>query len=249
MTITAPTTDRRLSVPDESLDRWIPGDAAWDLVAVDLYRDIHKGIRSELFSLTESAGWVDPGNRDDRMALVDHVRATHSLLESHAHHEDAVIQPVLERELPDVAERIERDHVALDMVFARIADVASSLAGDRGARRNCQLLHLDLARFTADYLVHIDIEERVLMPSLEQVIGVEAVLGLNAAIISSIPPEEMGRSLALMLPAMNLEDRCELLGGMQAGAPPEVFAGVIDLARSVLRPEQFQPLATRLELS
>ena len=232
-----------------SLDQWVPGDPSWDTVAVDLYRDIHKGIRAELFSLTEAAGSVDPGNRDDRTALVEHVLATHTLLESHAHHEDAVVQPVLERELPEFAERIERDHLALDAVFARIADVATSAGGDRGTRRNCQLLHLDLARFTAGYLVHIDIEERTLMPLLEQVIGTEAVLGLHNAIISSIPPEEMGRSLALMLPAMNIEDRCELLGGMQAGAPPEVLAGVVDLTRSVLRPEQFQPLATRLGLS
>jgi Hemerythrin HHE cation binding domain len=240
-------TDHPVDVPNA--ERWQPGDAAWDLVAVDLYRDIHKGIRAELFALTESAGSIDPGCRADRLALAEHVRATHTLLESHAHHEDGVIQPVLERELPDLAERIERDHAALDSLFARIADMAASAEDDRRARRNCQLLHLDIARFTADYLVHIDIEERILMPSLERLIGVEAVVGLNAAIISSIPPEEMVRSLSLMLPAMNLEDRCELLGGMQAGAPPEVFGGVVDLARSVLRPEQFGPLATRLGLS
>ena len=239
-----------MAVPnDVSFDRWEPGDAAWDLVAVDLYRDIHKGIRAELFALAESAGSIDPGCRADRVAVAEHVRATHGLLESHAHHEDSVIQPVLERELPDLAERIERDHVALDAMFGRIADVASSLDDDRKARRNCQLLHLDLARFTADYLVHIDIEERVLMPSLERSIGVEAVVGLHTAIVSSIPPDEMARSLALMLPAMNVDDRSELLGGMQAGAPPEVFGGIVDLARSVLPPEQFHPLATRLGLS
>ena len=36
----------------------------------------------------------------------------------------------------------------------------------------------------------------------------------------------MAKSLALMLPAMNIDDRTELLGGMQQGAPAEVFAGV-----------------------
>lgn len=242
-------TDHPVDVPDGALERWEPGDAAWDLVALDLYRDIHKGIRAELFALTESAGSIDPGCRADRVALAEHVRATHSLLESHAHHEDSVIQPVLERELPDLAERIERDHAALDALFGRIADMSASVEDDHRARRNCQLLHLDVARFTADYLVHIDIEERVLMPSLERLIGVEAVVELHTAIISSIPPDEMARSLALMLPAMNIDDRSELLGGMQAGAPPEAFGGVVDLARSVLRPEQFQPLATRLGLS
>ena len=46
----------------------------------------------------------------------------------------------------------------------------------------------------------------------------------------------MAKSLALMLPAMNIDGRTELLGGMRAGAPAEVFDGVWSLAGSVLDP-------------
>ena len=235
-----------MSLQTPMIDQWQAADDGFDLVAVDLYRDIHKGIRSELFSLTETAGSVDPGNRDDRLALADHVVATRSVLESHAHHEDAVVQPVLERELPSIAERIEVDHERLERTFARIVDFATADDADRAARRTCQLLHLDLARFTSEYLLHIDIEERVLMPALAQRIGVGAVIDLHTAIVGSIAPDEMARSLAFMLPAMNTDDRVELLGGMQAEAPPGVFGGVVNLARSVLRPDQFQVLASRL---
>ena len=48
---------------------------------------------------------------------------------------------------------------------------------------------------------------------------------------------------------MNVDDRTELLGGMQAGAPAEVFAGVWGLADSVLPPADLAALATRLGLS
>ena len=37
-----------------------------------------------------------------------------------------------------------------------------------------------------------------------------------------------------MIPAMNIDDRTELLGGMRAGAPPEVFEGIWGLTGSVL---------------
>ena len=47
-------------------------------------------------------------------------------------------------------------------------------------------------------------------------------------------PTRWRSALSLMLPAMNIEDRTELLGGMKHGAPPEVFAGVQALAQSVL---------------
>ena len=232
------------------LTAWSPASETFELVAVDLYRDIHKGIRSELFAVVERAGSVDPSERDAVCALVDHVTATHALLEGHAHHEDAFIQPVLERELPVLAERIEQDHVALDRTIARIAEMALSIgASTASARRDHHLLYIDLARFVSEYLVHIDIEERVLMPALEAVIGPEATLELNMAIVSSIPPDEMVTSLAMMLPAMNLEDRVDLLDGMRASAPPEAFAGVIDLARSVLRSDDHDALARRLGIA
>lgn len=257
MTIThnEPSTTARPTAPDRPplaapITAWTPAAENFRLVAVDLYRDIHKGIRSELFSVVERAGNVDTHDRDGVDALVDHVTSTHRLLEGHAHHEDATIQPVLERELPVLADRIEQDHLALDRTFARIADMASSIeASTSTARRDVHLLYLDLARFSSEYLTHIDIEERVLMPALETAIGVDAVVGLNMAIVSSIPPDEMATSLALMLPAMNVDDRSDLLSGMQASAPPEAFAGVIDLARSVLRADDYAALTRRLGIA
>ena len=72
------------------------------------------------------------------------------------------------------------------------------------------------------------------------------MLAIHQAIIASIPPDEMATSLALMLPAMNIDDRAEMLGGMQAGAPPEVFAGVWSLVGSVLEVHDVAVLARRL---
>lgn len=258
MTMTHSTTDFVTARPETvvrptlptPLTAWSPASETFRLVAVDLYRDIHKGIRSELFAVVERAGSVDPHERDAVGVLVDHVAATHTLLENHAHHEDAVIQPVLERELPELAERIEHDHLALDRTIARIADMASSIdPSATAARRHLQLLYLDLGRFVSEYLTHIDIEERVLMPALDAAVGVDTTLEMNIAIVSSIPADEMIRSLALMLPAMNVDDRVDLLSGMRASAPPEAFAGVLDLARSVLRVDDHESLVRRLDVA
>ncbi len=64
--------------------------------------------------------------------------------------------------------------------------------------------------------------------------------------MASVGPEMMATSAAIMLPAMNIEDQAEMLGGMQAGAPPEVFAGVLGLTQSVLEPARYDALAHRL---
>jgi hypothetical protein len=229
----------------------LPITAVTAPVTLDLYKDIHKAIRVELFEVTAEAGRIDPSKGVARAALAAHVTDVVELLRSHAEHEDAAIQPVLEARLPDLADRVEVDHLTLD---ARMDDLAA-MAGEQAhlgvaePGGQVQRLYLALASFTGDYLAHQDVEERVIMPALEAEVGVEDVVAIHQAILAGIPPEEMARSLALMLPAMNVDDRTALLGGMRAGAPAEVFSGVWALAGSVLEPEDHRDLARRLELA
>ena len=162
-------------------------------VVFDLYRDIHKGLRGELFALTASAGQTDPSDAESRADLARHVDSVVSLLVSHAHHEDAAIEPVLERYLPDLAERIETDHVALDRRIAAVADMAkTAIDAPAGARRfELHRVYLELSAFVSAYLAHIDLEERYVGPALEQVVGVEGVVAIHGSIIASLTPEEM----------------------------------------------------------
>jgi hypothetical protein len=223
---------------------------AFELVAFDLYRDIHKGIRAELFALTSTAGSLDPADACGRADLTAHIASVGGVLTLHAEHEDDVIEPALREHAAFVAERISTDHVLLEATFDRIGDIAQSFATapQCALRRLGHQLYLELTGFTSSYLAHQLIEERVVMPTLERAVGVDAVIGMHMAIVGSIPPEQMGQSLAFMLPAMNVDDRTELLGGMRMSAPAEAFAGVVSLARSVLLPADFAALAARLQL-
>jgi hypothetical protein len=91
-------------------------------------------------------------------------------------------------------------------------------------------------------------EERVIVPALVQRLGVDALLGIHGTIMASLSPEQFTRGLAAIVPAINLDDRCEMLGGMRAGMPAEAFAGVWSLAASVLAPEDATAVARRLGL-
>jgi len=224
---------------------------AFETVTFDLYRDIHKGIRAELFGVTLTAGNTNPGDCAARTELAARVRQMAYLLESHAEHEDRTIQPAIERFLPDVAETIEHDHAAFsgrvrDLVA--IADVAADVSGP-AARTRLHQLYREMASFTSVYLAHQDVEERVVMPMLERELGLDAVIGIHGEIVGSIPPDEMARTLALMLPAMNNDDRTEVLGGMQQNAPAEVFAGVWGLAGTVVPAADYAELGVRLGIA
>lgn len=219
-------------------------------VAHDLYRDIHKAIRTELFAVTSEAAGLDASAGIARAALASHVRDVVELLVQHAEHEDGSIQPVLERELPDLATTVEVEHETLERRMDGLVSMAeeAALLSAPDPRFQAHRLHLELASFTGAYLAHQDVEERVIMPALEAAVGIDEVVAVHQAILAKIPPPEMARSLSLMLPAMNIDDRVEMLGGMRDTAPAEVFDGVWSLAGSVLEPSELAGLAGRLGL-
>lgn len=227
------------------------GNEPFRLAAVDLYRDIHKGIRAELFAVTSTAASLDPTVRVDRQAIADHVGSVSEVLTSHAHHEDEFIDPVLVEHDAQLAEQVTTDHERLERRFEGLVSLAREAVDAVTAdhRRLTHLLHLELSSFTSDYLAHQYLEERVIMPVIERAIGPDATLAIHEAIVSSIPPDEMARSLSFMLPAMNNEDRVEMLTGMRNSAPAEAFAAVADLARSVLRTTDVAALESRMVLS
>lgn len=229
-----------------------PIRTAFKLATVDLYSNIHKAIRSELFATILTVGEMDPADAGARAGFAERWNEVVGLLLSHAEHEDSAIGPALEIHLPALAEQIESDHHRLDGRLAALQEMAWSAVEVNGPASQREALHriyLELSSFTSDYLEHQDVEERVLMPALEAAIGVDACVAIHQAIVSSIPPVEMAKSLAIMLPRLNVEDRTELLGGMQAGAPAEVFAGVWALAGSVLTESDHAAVARRLGLA
>ena len=219
-------------------------------ITVDLYRDIHKGIRAELFAVTTAAGSLDPADRRGWVDLAGRVDTVLDTLVDHAHHEDAHVQPVLVDALPELAARMAEEHEAIEGRFPGLRELAAFAGVVRPgeARSVADTLYLGLSELTGVYLVHQDAEEWVVMPALEAAVGVPATMAINGAIIASIPPDEMAASLSIMLPAMNVDDRAELLGGMQAGAPAEVFAGVWALTGQVLTHADHDALGERLGL-
>jgi hypothetical protein len=225
-----------------------PSRTSFELVTVDLYRDVHKGIRAELFALVSEAGRLDPSIRCSRVELADHIGTTVDLLVAHAEHEDTHVQPAIEIHLPVLAEQIATDHVVIEARMDRLVGMASRAVDASAADQveQAHRLYLELASFTGAYLEHQDVEERVVMPALEAAIGVESTIVIHQAIVGSIPPDQMAHSLGIMLPAMNIDERAALLGGIQAGAPAPVFEGVFGLAGSVLTPSDHAALAVRL---
>jgi len=95
--------------------------AALDAVVVDVYRDIHKGIRHELFGVTLDAGRVDPGSAEAVTGVASRWTNLVNLLVAHADHEETFLQPVIEQFTPVYAEEIAETHARLEGQMAQLA--------------------------------------------------------------------------------------------------------------------------------
>ena len=236
-TITSPA-DRAPRIPIRSLP-------------FDLYRDVHKAIRVNLFEVVSAAGRTDGADRSARVELAGRVRDLVDFLVFHAAHEDRELNDAIAAVLPDRAAQIAADHVALEADMERLVGLASSVfdcdateADGRGATHE---LYLELAAFTSDYLAHQDVEERIVGPAIFDHLGLEECLTIHHRILSAISPDEMGWSLAKMVPSINVDDRTEMFVGMRADAPAEAFQGMLALACDVLPGLDFQALVDRLD--
>jgi iron-sulfur cluster repair protein YtfE (RIC family) len=222
--------------------------AALDQVTFDMYRNIHKGIRNGLFSVTLEVGQVDPHDAEAVRAVANRWTDMVRVLVAHAEHEDEFVQPVIERFSPEYAAEIAETHPRLEAQMAELevlADRAADACPEQ-ARLLTHRLYLGLASFTAEYLQHQEFEEFEVQVMLSRHLSFEELVGIDQAIVASIEPDLMAKSGALMLPAMNIEDQTELFAGAQAGAPPEVFQGMLVLADSALEPARARLLRSRL---
>lgn len=221
--------------------------APLEVVTFDIYRNIHKGIRGELFDITSAAGSADPNDEVATRALAQRFTGLVALLEGHAAHEDRYLAPLIQRQSVPLASTIVQDHGALEGQLHQLGEVIQRLPSAKPARRLAtHRFYLGLASFTADYLEHQAVEELEVMPALATGYTVQELLKVNAEILAAIPPDTMTATLSLLLPAMNVEDRTEMLAGIRASAPPEAFAGVLGLARGVLAPADYAALAARV---
>jgi hypothetical protein len=212
-----------------------------------LYREIHKGLRSLLLGLVEHAGRTSFSDASEVASLNERVRACFRLLELHAHHENTFIGPELERRLPELARHIGTAHESHEPQMSGLLELLDSIAaGDGNAPGQGHAFVVALSKLAAELMLHMAEEEELVMPALWRVATDDELIEIEQRLVGSIPSDEMESYLRWMIPAMNTPERIAMLRSMRAGAPEVVFAGVRELARTILSPAEEEALSSGL---
>lgn len=210
---------------------------------LDLYRNVHKGIRVMLADLVREAGRADFTDPAELEQLRTHARDVFELLESHAHTEDRFVMPLIAAHDPALAKEFAAAHGEQEALLPSLLaglDLIDAAAPDAAERGHTFVLRF--SRLAGDLMMHMADEELEINPALWKAMSDEELGQVERELVSSIPPDKMGRYLRYMLPAMNPNERVTFLGHL----PPPVFDFVRGLATEVLTAEEERRLANDL---
>jgi hypothetical protein len=234
-----------ISIPEPTISTDADG-----VLSHDLYREVHKAIRFAMFHATMNVGSLDVTDLDAVADVAQQCAELIELLELHHHHEDGFVQALVQLHAPDLALVIETQHLTVEEGMATLRVLVAALVDATPTDRPmvAHRLYLELTRFTAAYLEHQLCEEQRVMPALCRSVDVADLEALHMELKQSIAPDVMARFMMVMLPAMNIDERADMLGGMSM-APPPVWAIFRGAAEAALTPAQFAVVVERIGLN
>ena len=221
------------------------------LPSVDIYGPVHRGLRWALTSLLTQMGTTDFADGAQAAETLDDLEGVLYLCASHLAHENRHIHPAIARRRPELAARLDAEHVeherAIDGLRKASARVAAASPADVVALGRA--LYLLYATFVGENLVHMTEEETVVQPLLDASYDPAELHALEAQIVGSIGPEEMAAFTKVMVPGNGRDFRVAMLSGAKAAMPPEAFRALLRACRPNLSEADWIDLTTRLEVA
>lgn len=214
---------------------------------VDMYLGVHKGIRRMLASLGNQAGTTDFAQPAQVASLEKAMVRAFELIESHGHHEDAHVMPLVLSHHPELVSTLDDDHHRHGEQFASLLERIRAIRDARAtSSRAGHELVVALSRVVGELYEHMADEEEKVQPLLWRLYDDATLARVTGELVGSIPPEELRDFHAWMIPAMNEPERAGFMRNVAENAPREAYEGVVELARSVLSTEDAQRLSASL---
>lgn len=216
----------------------------------DIYAFIHKALRGFMMDTLHRTGRMD---LDDGAELRETLAQVDDLLVfclRHLQHENDFVHTAIEARRPGGAARTADDHVDHVASIQALRAEAAALPCHAPLERPtlAQRLYLHLSLFVAENFQHMEVEEAANNAALWALYTDEELVALHDRLVASLPPAENAQVARWMIPALSPAERAGLFGGLQLGAPPEVFEGMLGIARVQLDEAGWHKLARELGL-
>jgi hypothetical protein len=195
----------------------------------NIYRVVHKALRAFMADTLVAVGKMDTTDASEVERTLAQVHALLNGCAAHLAHENNFVHAAMEARRPDSAAHTADDHVEHLEHIARLRQDIAQVENSAGRQRDwaAHQLYLRLALFVAENLAHMHTEETDNNLVLWSAYTDAEILDIEHALVAQIPPQEMAFWMRWFVPSINAQERAELLAGIRARAPPEVFDAVV----------------------
>jgi len=214
------------------------------------FNNVHKGMRALLYNTAMCIQHTDFGT-DEANTTIEKVLEVVELFNSHAHHEDTHVLPMIDSHNPQLVEEFESEHVVDHRLSQSLADHCQAWlnAATEGERIMCgQALFYAFNEFVAFNLYHMNKEENVLLLNLWQHYTDGELLASEKVLIASVPPDIRMKVTGWMMRGISDNEVVQWLKGAKLGAPAEVFNALAAAAQQNIAPNRWQKIAEALAL-
>ena len=202
---------------------------------------IHTALRNELNELAEDARLVANGS-GDLTALKERFDWATYALHYHAAGEDAALFPAVEAKHPGVAMTFDDDHRTDDELVARMEDFFTKTDEDGALETLAQLAE----RLADRASLHMDKEERLLVPFVEEHFNMEEQGAILGGMMQVFPPEFMVKGVPWVFSHLDNGLQISYATALKAAMPPEPFAMHMSNVEQRLGPDAWAPIAAAI---
>jgi len=224
----------------------------------NLFRPVHKGIRSMIFETGLKLGTADFADVPGTNALAGQLR--HDLASStancvlcllyvHSQHEEADFFSAIRQFDKDVVDLMMAEHAVVVRRIQGVAKTCDELLALTDPRRRREVgdrLNLEANDLFAFYLSHLNNEEAVLVPVMWERFTDEQLRGFRAQFYNHIPLARFEDWMRWTLPALNEHELEILLTGMRSDPPPNRFADAVRVGREAVPADRWSTVERRL---
>jgi len=224
----------------------------------NLFRPIHKGIRSMIYQMGLRLGTTDFRDAEASNRVVSELQRDLALstsncflclMKGHSRHEERDFFAPVRRYDADVVEEMLKEHRAILIRLQAVSKTGDELRAETRSERRLEIgnrLHLDLSDFFVSYLSHLNNEEALMVPVMWERFTDEQLRFFRAEFYNRIPLPRFEEWMRWTLPALNPHELVVLLSGMKEDPSPNRFADAMRIARNQLPPERWTELISEL---
>src|SRR5215471_17955429 len=209
----------------------------------NIFYQIHKGLRAMLYETGIELQRADFNDEEEAVEMLTRIESVVNLFVKHAHHEDTLVFPAVEKYEPSVVDVFEQEHVKDHELGSKLRTLIAMFDSAESDDERIQLgsaIRKSFVEFLSFNLEHMAKEEDVINNLLWRYYTDEEIRGIEHQIVSSQTPEATAEASKWMLRGLSNQEITRWLKFVEKNAPEVVFNNLFSMAEKELPNVRFR---------